>query len=533
MRARLATLAAAALLTAPATAAAAAPEPPMVLPGDATAASLPAARATWIVGARPTAQARRLANRFGARQVGPRGTGGYVLPRVKAREFSAALERANLLVYAQPDTLAEPLAAMPNDPLSTTPYNWRALVADPALTPPTPVPTSPLIALVDSQLDRTHPEFSGSNTSAISQYPVTIPHGTATASVAAAPVNGRGIVGVWPNARALNVPLPADITCALSADRIEQAIKSGAAVINMSYGSSGLCMPEYVAVQFAVARGIVPVAAAGNEFAEGNPLEFPASLPHVLTVAAVGQKLESSYFSNTSAAIDLSAPGESIMTAVPPALDADGTKDGYEIQSGTSFAAPMVAAAVAWVRAAKPTFTADQINQVVRLSAVDLGRPGWEPDTGFGMLSVSAALQFTPPPPDPGEPNDDILWVDGRAFGKPDRLFYRGRGTQRLVGLLDAFEDPADVYRIRLRAHSRVRISANPAGNDDVALYAYRRKAKRLRATPFKKASHRRRGRTESLALRNRGRRSKIYYVAIRVQPGARDLDAAYALRVG
>ena len=55
-------------------------------------------------------------------------------------------------------------------------------------------------------------------------------------------------------------------------------------MINMSYGSRGACYPEYVALQFAVARGIVPVAAAGNEFAEGNPLEFPASLPHVLTV---------------------------------------------------------------------------------------------------------------------------------------------------------------------------------------------------------------------------------------------------------
>ena len=59
------------------------------------------------------------------------------------------------------------------------------------------------------------------------------------------------------------------------------------------------------------------------------------------------------------------------MTAVPPALDGDGVQDGYERQSGTSFAAPMVAAAVAWVRAARPDLTADQVAQAVRLSAVD------------------------------------------------------------------------------------------------------------------------------------------------------------------
>ena len=533
MKVRLAALTAAALLTVPAAASAAStPQPPMVLPGDATASSLRAADHTWIVGAQPGAKARAIAERFGARQVGPDGTGGYVIDRGEARAFAAAL--GDRLVYAQPDTLAQPLARVPNDPLSATPYNWRALVADPALTPPPVGPTSPLNAHVDAQLDKTHPELANSNTNTVPQFPVTISHGTATASVAAAPQNGIGIVGVWPNARALNLPLPDEITCSRSANQIEKAIENRAAVINMSYGSRGLCMPEYVAIQFAVARGIVPVAAAGNEFAEGNPLEFPASLPHVLTVAAVGPDLKSSFFSNTSAAIDLAAPGENVMTAVPPALDQDGTQDGYEAQSGTSFAAPMVAGAVAWVRAVRPTLSGDQINQAVRLSANDIGQPGWEPDTGFGLLSVGNALQIPTPPADPGEPNDDIVWVDGRAFGKPDRFFFKDRGRKRLVGLLDTFEDPADVYRIRMRPHSRVKVRAKPAGNDDVALYAFKKKAKRaVRKRAVKKASHKRRGRTEHFVLRNRTGKRKIFYVALEVQPGARDLDAVYTLRVG
>ncbi|HEX5621100.1 MAG TPA: S8 family serine peptidase [Solirubrobacteraceae bacterium] len=533
MKVRLAALTAAALLAAPAAASAAAtPQPPMVLPGDATASSLRASESTWIVGARPTAQARVIAKRFGAKQVGPDGTGGYVIGRSKARAFADAL--GGLLVYAQPDTLAEPLASVPNDPLSATPYNWRAMVADPALTPPAVGPTSPLIALVDAQLDKTHPELANSNTNTIPQFPITISHGTATASVAAAPQNGIGIVGVWPNARALNLPLPAEITCSRSANQIEKAIENGAAVINMSYGSRGLCMPEYIAIQFAVARGIVPVAAAGNEFDQGNPPEFPASLPHVLTVAAVGPDGKSSYFSNANTAVDLSAPGEQVMTAVPPALDGDGTKDGYELQSGTSFSAPMVAAAVAWVKAVRPTLSGDQLTQAVRLSASDLGNPGWDPDTGFGLLSVAGALQIPTPPRDPGEPNDDIVWVDGRAFGKPDRLFYKGHGHKRLVGLLDTSEDPGDVYRIRLRPHSRVKVRAKPAGNDDVALYAFKKKAKAVRRNKaLKKASHKNRGGTERFVLRNRGRRSKVFYLAIEVQPKARDLDAVYTLRVG
>lgn len=518
-------------------AAAESPAPPMTLPGEAVAASAPpAAPGTWIVGARPGPAARALARRFGARHIGPAGTGGYVLARPRARAFARALERRGLLVYAQPDTLAEPhQRAVPQDPLAVAPDDWRDWVVNPALVPPPVTPDSPLIALVDAQLEPAHPEWQGGNTSALQEFAVTDSHGTATTSVAAAPVNGLGIVGVWPGARALNVPLPSEITCARSADRIRVAIEQRAAVINMSYGSRGLCFPEYVALQVAVANGIVPVAAAGNEFAEGNPLEFPASLPHVLTVAAVGPPPEfrSSFFSNTSAAIDLSAPGEDIMTAVPPGLDADGNPDGWQRQSGTSFAAPMVAAAVAWVRAARPGLTADQVNQAIRLSAVDHDEAGWQPDTGFGVLNVEAALARRPSPPDPAEPNDDMVWVDGRAFGRADRVIFRGRRAARLAATIDVFEDPADVYRIRLRPRSRVRISANPTRSDDVDLRVYGRKARGLDSSRPLARSARRGRRTERITLRNRSRRARVYYVSVTVQRNVRDLDAAYALRVG
>ena len=86
-----------------------------------------------------------------------------------------------------------------------------------------------------------------------------------------------------------------------------------------------------------MAKGIIPVAAAGNEFESGNPLEFPASLPHVVTVAATTPDDKSAKFSNANDAVDLSAPGVGILAAVPPALDADGAQDGYQALDGTSF----------------------------------------------------------------------------------------------------------------------------------------------------------------------------------------------------
>ena len=147
------------------------------------------------------------------------------------------------------------------------------------------------------------------------------------------------------------------------------------------------------------------------------------------------------------------------------------------------------------------------------------------------MLSVGRALAIPPVPADPLEPNDDIVWVNGRAFGRADRLLYAGGRRARLTGLLDAFEDPADIYRIRLRPRSRARISADPAGADNVALRVYPGAAKSLAGRPLK-SSVRGGSRTETVTLRNAAGRARVYYVAVRVQ-GRSDLDAAYALRVG
>lgn len=506
------------------------PAPPMALPGDASAASVRADRSSWIVAARPGPPARTTARRFGARALGPAGVGAYVLPSARARSFAAALRSRGLLAYAEPNRLSHSLD-VPDDPLSGPPNAWRQAVVDPALDPPAVTADSPLIALVDSQLDLSHPEFSGdNNVRTLGSLPINDAHGTATAAVAVAPKNDVGMLGVWPGARALNVPLPDEITCSESARQILRAIDEGASVINMSYGSQSPCFAEYTALQIAIARGVVPVAAAGNEFADGNPLEFPASLPHVLTVASVGADNSSSYFSSSSAAVDLSAPGEGILTAVPAGLEEDLPLDGYEKLSGTSFSAPMAAAAAAWVQADRPELTNDQVTQVLRLSAEDLGVAGWDRDTGFGLLSVGAALQRQPPPPDPTEPNDDMVWIDGRAFSQPDRPIYTGNRTRRFSASLDRFEDPADVYRIRIPARSRARVSAEPSfGNPELA--GYKGGARSLGSRRL--ARSRRSGeRTERITLRNRSRGKRTFYIALTVQGDASSLDVGYRLTV-
>jgi subtilisin family serine protease len=536
-RAPLAILAAV-LFLAPAQARAS--EWPMQLPGSATAASVSSDPDTWIVGAKPGAKASRIAQRYGARHIGLPQTGGYEVPITRARAMAAALQRRHLLVYAQPNVLMKGFQVAA-DPLTGPPNDWRAHVADPALVPPPVTPTSPLIALVDAAAETAHPEWTGDpNFATTPARPVTNLHGTATASVAAAPANGIGILGVWPGARALNVALQTsggseNFSCAASGNAIAQAIQGGAAVINMSYGSQKLCAPEKVQIYYGVAKGIIPVAAAGNEFEEGNPLEYPANLPHVVSVAATDRQDRSASFSNANDWIDLSAPGVDIMSAVPPALDDDGAQDGYELLSGTSFAAPMVSAALAWVRQARPELQPDQVVQAVRLSAHDVGRKGWDPLTGFGVLDVKAALAVPAsklPAHDPQEPNDNISWVDGRAFGAPAAAVWTGAPT-RLDAQLDKEEDPVDVYRIVVPGHGRARVSVVPRFGD-IQLEVFRSNAISIHDTRARANYAHRLGKTKSehATVRNTGAKAHSYYLTITPQGRSRYQDRRYTLKI-
>jgi hypothetical protein len=353
-----------------------------------------------------------------------------------------------------------------------------------------------------------------------------------------------GILGVWPGARALNVPLrtvpgtDGEISCDASAEAIGKAVENGAAVINMSYGSVSQCTAEKIQIYYAVATGAIPVAAAGNEFQQGNPLEFPASLPHVITVAATDNAGKSASFSNANDAVDLSAPGVDILAAVPPSLDDDGNPDGYNLVSGTSFAAPMVSAAMAWIRQARPDLAPDQAAQAVRLSARDVERKGWDALTGFGVLDVGAALALPTdklPIHDPLEPNDNLVWVDGRAFGgKAATPVWSGGSPARLNALLDKEEDPVDVYRIVLAGGRSVSVSAIPRFGD-VQLSVFRSSAVSINDTRGRAARSRLAGarKTERVKIVNRGSRAHSYYVAVAPQGSSVYQDRAYTLRVG
>ena len=356
--------------------------------------------------------------------------------------------------------------------------------------------------------------------------------------MAGAPANGVGTLGIWPGARVLNVPLPSarGITCASSARGIAAAVKAGAVAINMSYGSRSRCTVEARQLQRAVKAGAVPVAASGNEFNQGNPLEYPASLPHVLTVSAISPDDKPAFFSNENAAVDLAAPGTNIVTAVPAAFDPDENGDGFAAVSGTSFAAPMVSAAVAWIRAARPDLTPFQAAQVVRLGTRDIGRPGYENATGFGALDLPGALGRQPPPEDPMEPNDDIRYVDGRVFRDLAPALYNGRPAS-IAATADVAEDPIDVYRVKVRAGRTLRLRLQPSvGDTDLFVFGSKARGVSHKRSLTRAIRSTRSGqRTDSVTVRNRGAKTTTFYVAVgfSLNKRIRLLNSKYTLRAG
>ena len=412
------------------------------------------------------------------------------------------------------------------DPLQGQEW-WLTDIGADQVAPPGPgVP----ITIVDSGVDPTHPEFAGrANTFFLNDQTVDGRdeyHGTFVASVAAAPANGVGIVGVYPQAviqswDASPVPGLSDISAA-------QGIATGAqhcpGVINISFGSAEPDPLLEDAILGAVHNGCLVVAAAGNSGQQGNPPTFPADYPHVLTVAATDESDAVAPFSSMSASIDLAAPGVDIVGAVPLSHD----PSGYQPQpglSGTSFSAPMVSAAAAWVWTVRPTLDASQIFELLRRTARDIGPPGFDTGSGFGILNVPAALTAPPPQRDPGEPNDNIdeIFPGGFFAAGEAPLTTAAKPSVRIAARLDSSEDPRDVYRIWVPAHRVVRVQI-VAGAGDAAARIWGPKTVDV---------------NEGIAARRRDLRgpqiqgtSKGFSAYVEVLPTGRSTSASYVLAV-
>ncbi|MFF0448636.1 type VII secretion-associated serine protease mycosin [Streptomyces sp. NPDC004609] len=273
-------------------------------------------------------------------------------------------------------------------------------------------------------------------------------HGTAMAGIIAAHGHGfgneAGVIGIAPRAKILPVRVILESTDGARAkarksrgDALAQGIRwaadQGADVINLSLGDdSESAHPEAgedAAVQYALAKGAVVVASAGNGGEKGDHISYPAAYPGVIAVTAVDRYGNRAPFSTRRWYATVSAPGVDIV--IP---DPDGK---YYEGWGTSAAAAFVSGAAALVRSAYPGLTPAQIKKLLADTAGDSPLAGRDDARGYGMVDPAAAVEAAAKLR-PGDPKALSAGYSGKYFGKGPRAQRPDEGSAGWIASLVA-----------------------------------------------------------------------------------------------
>ncbi|MBP7960523.1 MAG: S8 family serine peptidase [Caldilineaceae bacterium] len=323
------------------------------------------------------------------------------------------------LVFAEPNGVvwaAElPAPIAPTDPLYDS-YQWGMQRINVSRAWTLSKGGGVRVAVIDSGIDLTHPEFAGriiaSKNYVVPSQPAQDDngHGTHVAGIiAAGQSNGVGVTGVAPDVqldiRRVLSNGPGGLTGSINnlADAIFEAANDGAKVINLSVESPVSSTVLSTAINLAASRGVLLVAAAGNT---GGAVQWPAAYANVMAVAAMDRFDRHAFYSSQGPEIEIAAPGGLVQAStIPPVNDpilstwAAGTlcNQVYQVQSsycnsiGTSMATPFVSGTAALIRGLRPDLTATQVRQILRETAVPL-TDGVQ-KVGSGRVDAQAALR--------------------------------------------------------------------------------------------------------------------------------------------
>lgn len=284
-------------------------------------------------------------------------------------------------------------AITPNDPLYSE-YQWNLPSIETEKGWTSSKGTGDVIvAVVDTGVQADHPDLKGKlleGMNFVDQEAAPdddVGHGTHVAGIVGATVNnGEGVAGLsWYN-KILPVKV-LDSTGAGSTYSVAQGIiwatDHGAKVINLSLGNYAEADFLHDAIKYAYERDVVLIAASGNDNTDRPG--YPAAYPEVFAVAATDANHNKASFSNYGGYIDVAAPGDSIASTYPGGQ--------YAALSGTSMASPHVAALAGLIRSVNPNLNNEQVMDIMRQSAVDIGNDGKDDYYGYGEIDVAKALK--------------------------------------------------------------------------------------------------------------------------------------------
>lgn len=245
------------------------------------------------------------------------------------------------------------------------------------------------IGLIDTAINADHAVLRDANVRVVALQNGDKPksgakHGTAVAALLAGGPDSR-IPGLLPGAEIIAVDAfqrfgsSSDIASSFDLVRaLNILIEEDVKVVNLSLtGPSNDILAR--AVRAAKERGAFLVAAAGNDGPNAKPV-FPAAYEEVIAVTAVDRERQPYRRAVRGAHIDIAAPGVGVWTAA--------SISGARQQSGTSFAAPFVTAAVAVLLSEKPEMPQNDLEKRLIELSEDIGEAGRDPVFGWGILNA-------------------------------------------------------------------------------------------------------------------------------------------------
>lgn len=257
------------------------------------------------------------------------------------------------------------------------------------------------IAVIDTGIDYDHPDLDANVKGGVNfvrnarGFKDDNGHGTHVAGTIAAENNGIGVVGVAPDAWLYGVKVLDRKGSGWTSDviaGIDWSVNNGMQIISMSLGSSSNIQALQDALDNAYARGVVSVAAAGND--NGGAISYPARYSSVIAVTATDSSDNIAYFSNIGPESELAAPGVSVYSTYKDSA--------YRTLDGTSMATPHVTGAVALLLSSPvpPLYDLDgdsswdpaEVRMRLQDTSIDLGPPGWDQYFGHGLVNVYNAL---------------------------------------------------------------------------------------------------------------------------------------------
>ncbi len=220
------------------------------------------------------------------------------------------------------------------------------------------------------------------------------PHGTHVSGIIAAVKNNLvGIAGIGLNTKILPVKIGNDgqfsRNLVNSYDGLLYAAIAGANIINCSWGSGGYSQSEQDVINEVINLGALIVAAAGNE--RSQIAFYPASYNGVISVAAIDSQDRKAGFSNFYSTVDISAPGEQIISSIPI--------NDYAFWDGTSMASPVAAAVAGMIWLNHPEYNNIQIGEHLKATSKDINEenPGYNGLIGSGKVdALNAATEINP-----------------------------------------------------------------------------------------------------------------------------------------